>query len=814
MRRRSLLIRGIVSLGNWSITLSSSASTISNTGGSVTITTKATRNITYTDGVTETETGSPVLTTNYGTITNKELTLDANASTSDRQIKVTATFEGLTKTITITQPGKTIVSYSDWDISLSSDKINLNNVGDTTTIHSSASRVLTWTDGGTTNETATPDLSTNVGTLDNNELTIPLNASESVKVITVTATQDSTTKVLELAQAASTKVYDNISMSTQQYVYNVPVTGGVYTCSPTYSQTWTWNGVTGTGGTITTGADITWNNDQILTGYGEFTIPSLGTNRTISETRTTLQHELTLNGKVCYFYTDFYQAANPVVAIESAVFTAGTYTSNNTPSGDGVTVNLNNQWQISTAYNPDSSTYTMYESYSNQGRSGGAIMYINLTGVTSFDCYIRSYGESNYDYVIISKVNQTINNSTSYSSSYLQGHSRSHNNGTTSLSGYNHITYSGLNANSTYTVTVIYRKDSSGNYYDDKGYLLIPNQYLTVELPTTGDGIYPCGARNCKININPSISSILATLASGDSTVLSYGFSQSYYSASGSGFANWSYTSSYSDSWSIQVASRGIDPGDQRAQTLSWTTSISIDSVRKQFTNTIQIVQAANKIESSSINAHKQNYSSRAYIDCTEVGKTTDLSDYFYWDGYVTYSSGESKYGSGKYDSFTINNSHVRFSGTVATCVSQYSSNYSYEGVTAVAGNNTYYYGDVYIVGTQYYPSVNIINSSYSDVGVALFTDNYFTNTSTCEDPPSNIGILSYGSSYKIITDEDYLKFKAKSTDVGFTAWNDIGFNNTRTTINPYIAYKYRGQCDNYQLLGQIHLNSNNTLYI
>lgn len=142
-----------------------------------------------------------------------------------------------------------------------------------------------------------------------------------------------------------------------------------------------------------------------------------------------------------------------------------------------ISVNLNSQWQASSVSNPDSSLYDIYESYSNYNvNSGVATMYITITGLTEFTCYIRSYAESSYDYVSISQLDQTITGSSSseYSDTTLvKAYTRGNQQSGTALSNYTEVNYTGIDGG-THVITVIYRKDSSDNYNDDKGYILVP----------------------------------------------------------------------------------------------------------------------------------------------------------------------------------------------------------------------------------------------------------------------------------------------------------------------------------------------------
>lgn len=141
------------------------------------------------------------------------------------------------------------------------------------------------------------------------------------------------------------------------------------------------------------------------------------------------------------------------------------------------TVNLNGQWEETTAVpNPDSTLYDgVYRSASSYNVNNGvSIMYITITDCSSFKMYIRSYAESNYDYVMVSQLDKTITGSTSYSDTTLiKAHTRGNQQSGTALSSYTLVEFTGI-ASGEHTITVVYRKDSSVNNGDDRGYVLIP----------------------------------------------------------------------------------------------------------------------------------------------------------------------------------------------------------------------------------------------------------------------------------------------------------------------------------------------------
>ena len=126
----------------------------------------------------------------------------------------------------------------------------------------------------------------------------------------------------------------------------------------------------------------------------------------------------------------------------------------------GITVYTNNQWSGSTSYGNLSSAatdYDFYESYSNwHVANSSATTYIELNNVPYIEIYVRSWAESGYDYIIVK-----LDNTTLYSGSQNQ-----------SETIWNKV---GISAGvGMHSVSVTYRKDSSVDSHDDKGYLAIP----------------------------------------------------------------------------------------------------------------------------------------------------------------------------------------------------------------------------------------------------------------------------------------------------------------------------------------------------
>jgi hypothetical protein len=143
------------------------------------------------------------------------------------------------------------------------------------------------------------------------------------------------------------------------------------------------------------------------------------------------------------------------------------------------TIDLNNNWEQSTSIsNPDSSLYDgVYQSYSNKGvNKSAAKMYIDIENCTNFKLYIRSYAESNHDYVMVSQLDQDINSGTSYSNTTLvKAHTRGKQTSDTTISNYTLVEFTGIDEGK-HRITIIYRKDSMGASGDDRGYVLIPKK--------------------------------------------------------------------------------------------------------------------------------------------------------------------------------------------------------------------------------------------------------------------------------------------------------------------------------------------------
>lgn len=140
-------------------------------------------------------------------------------------------------------------------------------------------------------------------------------------------------------------------------------------------------------------------------------------------------------------------------------------------------ISLNDNWRLSTEIsNPDSSLYNgVYESFSNRSvHNTAATMYIDIVGYETFKMYIRSNAESGYDYVMVSQLDKSIGNGTSYSDTTLvKANTRNIQNRGTTIDSYTLVEFTGIDGDE-HRITVVYRKDGSANNGTDSGYVLIP----------------------------------------------------------------------------------------------------------------------------------------------------------------------------------------------------------------------------------------------------------------------------------------------------------------------------------------------------
>ena len=274
---------------DWVLDLQTDGTSVEAKGGTRTITANVARR-TYkwnNTGTVYSETATPTLSINgSASLSGNQIKFTSNESVSARSATLTASYVGLSKTVTITQQAgaKVYSAWSAWAVSISASTQTIAASGGSSTITTNASRSRTWTWNGvgtthTDTETATPTLSGSAGgfTLSGKTVTASNNTTTNSRSITITATSNSVSKSITITQSAGAKVYGNWSSWTVNISADktsIGATGGTATISTSASRTrsYTWNGVAGSGGTETGNGSPTLSK---VSGTGNWTSPKV-----------------------------------------------------------------------------------------------------------------------------------------------------------------------------------------------------------------------------------------------------------------------------------------------------------------------------------------------------------------------------------------------------------------------------------------------------------------------------------------------------------------------------------------------------------
>lgn len=274
---------------DWVLDLQTDGTSVEAKGGTRTVTANIARR-TYkwnNTGTVYSETATPTLSiSGSASLSGNQIKFTSNESVSARSATLTASYVGLSKTVTITQQAgaKVYSAWSAWTVSISASTQTIAASGGSSTITTSASRSRTWTWNGvgtthTDTETATPTLSGSAGgfTLSGKTVTASNNTTTNSRSITITATSNSVSKSITITQSAGAKVYGNWSTWTVNISADktsIGATGGTATISTSASRTrsYTWNGVAGSGGTETENGSPTLSK---VSGTGNWTSPKV-----------------------------------------------------------------------------------------------------------------------------------------------------------------------------------------------------------------------------------------------------------------------------------------------------------------------------------------------------------------------------------------------------------------------------------------------------------------------------------------------------------------------------------------------------------
>lgn len=409
---------------DWVLDLQTDGTSVEAKGGTRTVTANIARR-TYkwnNTGTVYSETATPTLSiSGSASLSGNSIIFTSNESVSARSAVLTASYVGLSKTVTITQQAgaKVYSAWSAWAVSISASTQTIGASGGTSTITTSASRSRTWTWNGvgtthTDTETGTPTLSgTATGfTLSGTTVTASNNESTNSRSINITATHSGVTKSITISQSAGSKVYGSWSKWTinkSSSGTTIAASGGSGTVSaPTAIRTrsYTWNG-TGTSYTEQGTGTPTLTKQS---GDGSFSVSgttatvSYGNNTTTSSKSTVVRATMDTE----YVDTTFTQSAGSKVYGSWSIWSVYCNASSFTVSASGGSVTIysgasrSRSWTwngVSGSGGTESESGTPALSASGSGSlSGTTLSYGNNTSTSSRTTRVTaSYGgSSNY----------------------------------------------------------------------------------------------------------------------------------------------------------------------------------------------------------------------------------------------------------------------------------------------------------------------------------------------------------------------------------------------------------------------------------
>jgi hypothetical protein len=423
---------------DWVLDLQTDGTTVEAKGGTRTVTANIARR-TYkwnNTGTVYSETATPTLSiSGSASLSGNQIKFTSNESVSARSATLTASYVGLSKTVTIMQQAgsKVYSAWSAWAVSISASTQTIGASGGTSTITTSASRSRTWTWNGvgtthTDTETGTPTLSgTATGfTLSGTTVTASNNESTNSRSINITATHSGVTKSITISQSAGSKVYGSWSKWTinkSSSGTTIAASGGSGTVSaPTAIRTrsYTWNGI----GTSYTEQGTGTPTLTKQSGDGSFSVSgttatvSYGNNTTTSSKSTVVRATMDTE----YVDTTFTQSAGSKVygswSIWSVYCNASSFTIS--ASGGSVTIysgaSRSRSWTwngVSGSGGTESESGTPTLSASGSGSlSGTTLSYGNNTSTSSRTTRVTaSYGgSSNYCDITQSAGSKTYSN--------------------------------------------------------------------------------------------------------------------------------------------------------------------------------------------------------------------------------------------------------------------------------------------------------------------------------------------------------------------------------------------------------------------
>lgn len=351
---------------DWVLDLQTDGTSVEAKGGTRTVTANIARR-TYkwnNTGTIYSETATPTLSiSGSASLSGNQIKFTSNESVLARSATLTASYVGLSKTVTITQQAgaKVYSAWSAWAVSISASTQTIGASGGSSTITTNASRSRTWTwngvagSGGTETENATPSLSAGSGggTLSGSTLSYSNNTSTSVRRTRVTANYNGAINFCDIEQRAGSKIYGSWSgwsVTISASPMNIAAAGGSSTilCNASRSRNYTWNGVgtdypetengsptltksgDGTLSGTTSGSKLTYGNRTTTTSRSTtVTATYSGVSKSINITQSAgVKTNITSSTKVLFLYdgaSDYVEAINNSVYINNARDNNGNY---------------------------------------------------------------------------------------------------------------------------------------------------------------------------------------------------------------------------------------------------------------------------------------------------------------------------------------------------------------------------------------------------------------------------------------------------------------------------------------------------------
>ena len=189
------------------------------------------------------------------------------------------------------------------------------------------------------------------------------------------------TKTATCTQSAGSKSYANPVVSLSYAT--IPAKGGTVSPTLSYSQTWGWNGSTTGGGTITSGATVSYSGTSVNTTNGSVTAGTKGSTPSNITTVTTATATVKLNGKTGTKSVAVKQQANTVDSYDYGSYTA-TLSANDTSTLSAGATTRTITWGYIRRSKTPIYTSTSHGTATTETYSGTAYLTVSVSSGTSY----------------------------------------------------------------------------------------------------------------------------------------------------------------------------------------------------------------------------------------------------------------------------------------------------------------------------------------------------------------------------------------------------------------------------------------------